>query len=239
MDLVSLAVEQGGTKLDCFDTVLPEIYSVNGFKVVQRDAWNETYAPEGWDKKTFEKYNNGEPDVVYMQHDPAHNPFAVNDEVFYQSLSTRVPRGKGSIENHLEDVLTIDLEVAKRDPKAFEERQDPAVLYQLPHRQEGFASKAGRHHCRAHEVESVVALQPDACKHASTQQLVYRYSYYIMNDGPLPTRSLTCRPLACWLYYPQRDWFRDVSLAAAYCSMPSPTSKLHHGLRRCPPSCTS
>jgi hypothetical protein len=69
--LLALAVAEGGTKLDCFDTVLPHLYSVNGFKVVSRDSWNDAYAPEGWDAETFGAFNGGKPDVVYMQYDPA------------------------------------------------------------------------------------------------------------------------------------------------------------------------
>lgn len=31
--------------------------------------------PEGWDKDTFSKFNNGEPAVVYMEYDPSYYPF--------------------------------------------------------------------------------------------------------------------------------------------------------------------
>lgn len=68
--MLALAVEQGGTKLDCFDTVLPVIYKANGFHEVGRDPWNEQYKPEGWSKAQFAKFNHGEPDIVYMQYDP-------------------------------------------------------------------------------------------------------------------------------------------------------------------------
>ena len=69
--MLQLAVDQGGQRLDAFDTVLPELYADNGFKVVARVKWNDEYSPEGWDKATFAKYNNGEPDVVFMVYDPA------------------------------------------------------------------------------------------------------------------------------------------------------------------------
>ena len=68
--LVQLAVEQGGTTLDAFDTVLPSIYDQVGFVPVARLRWNEEYKPEGWDKEVYRQFNNGEPDVVYMAHDP-------------------------------------------------------------------------------------------------------------------------------------------------------------------------
>ena len=67
--LISIAVQHGGTRLDAFDTVLPKIYATEGFVTKSRLKWNDDYAPDGWDKKTFEKFNNGEPDVVFMEYD--------------------------------------------------------------------------------------------------------------------------------------------------------------------------
>ena len=68
--MLALAVQQGGTKLDCFDTSLPHVYAINGFRVDKRDPWNEEYKPDGWDKAKFSRFKNGEPDVVYMVYDP-------------------------------------------------------------------------------------------------------------------------------------------------------------------------
>lgn len=65
------ATELGGRRLDCFDTVLPKLYSDAGFVPVARLAWNDDYAPDGWDYDTYRRYNNGRPDVVFMAHDPA------------------------------------------------------------------------------------------------------------------------------------------------------------------------
>ncbi len=64
--MLEIAKQAGGVKLDCFDTILPEIYGKHGFKAVARVPWNDEYAPEGWDKATFAKFNGGEPDVVFM-----------------------------------------------------------------------------------------------------------------------------------------------------------------------------
>lgn len=61
----------GGRRLDCFDTVLPNIYADAGFVPVARLAWNDDYAPDGWDYETYRHYSNGRPDVVFMAHDPA------------------------------------------------------------------------------------------------------------------------------------------------------------------------
>jgi hypothetical protein len=71
--MIQLAVQEGGRKLDAFDTVLPQLYHNNGFKVVSRMKWNEEYKPENWDKKTFSMFNKGEPDVVFMAYDPQSN----------------------------------------------------------------------------------------------------------------------------------------------------------------------
>lgn len=68
--MLLLAVQNGGTKLDCYDIYLPAIYSKVGFKAVARNNWVEIYKPDGWDKEYFKKYNNGEPDVVFMVYDP-------------------------------------------------------------------------------------------------------------------------------------------------------------------------
>jgi hypothetical protein len=68
--MVALAVQQGGRRLDAFDTVLPFLYELQGFKVVSRLAWDETQAPPDWNKDDFARFNNGEPDVVFMVWDP-------------------------------------------------------------------------------------------------------------------------------------------------------------------------
>jgi hypothetical protein len=70
---LQLAIQEGGRRLDAFDTVLPTLYHANGFKPVGRMTWNEDYKPDNWDKKTFEEFNGGQPDVVYMSYDPDSN----------------------------------------------------------------------------------------------------------------------------------------------------------------------
>lgn len=64
--LLATAVEQGGRRLDCFDTVLPKLYAKEGFAVTSRLRWNDEHAPDDWDKGTYARYNDGEPDVVLM-----------------------------------------------------------------------------------------------------------------------------------------------------------------------------
>jgi hypothetical protein len=60
----------GGRRLDCFDTVLPTLYADAGFVPVARLAWNDDYAPDGWDYQLFDTFNGGRPDVVFMAYDP-------------------------------------------------------------------------------------------------------------------------------------------------------------------------
>ena len=67
--MLQLAIDQGGKKLDAFRTYLPDVYETVGMKPVARVKWNDDYAPEGWSKETFGKYNNGEPDLVLFVHD--------------------------------------------------------------------------------------------------------------------------------------------------------------------------
>lgn len=69
-EMLKLAVENGGRRLDAFDTQLPRLYSKAGFKAVARLKWNEEFIPDGWKKDTYSAFNKGEPDVVFMVHDP-------------------------------------------------------------------------------------------------------------------------------------------------------------------------
>ena len=68
--LLMLAIEQGGRKLDCFDTVLPSNYSKLGFRAVARTKWSDKHKSDDWSYETFKVWNEGRPDVVYMIYDP-------------------------------------------------------------------------------------------------------------------------------------------------------------------------
>jgi len=63
--LLGLAIKEGATKADSFDTVLPQYYIDFGLLPVAQDKWNEEFKPEKWDKEVFKQWNNGEPDVIY------------------------------------------------------------------------------------------------------------------------------------------------------------------------------
>jgi hypothetical protein len=69
---LALATQNGGRRLDAFDTVLPKLYSRSGFRAVARLPFNPKFAPAGWNAETFKEFNNGKPDVVFMVYDPAH-----------------------------------------------------------------------------------------------------------------------------------------------------------------------
>ena len=78
--LLQAAVQAGGKKLDAFNTYLPKIYSRVGFRPVARLPWNDEFAPPNWDKQTFRKFSNGEPEIYFFTYDP-----------FYYGEATEVP----------------------------------------------------------------------------------------------------------------------------------------------------
>lgn len=67
--MIRQATALGGHRLDCFDTVLPALYADAGFVPVARLAWNDEYAPGGWDYQLFDTFNGGRPDAVFMAYD--------------------------------------------------------------------------------------------------------------------------------------------------------------------------
>jgi len=81
--LARMAVWLGARRLDAYDTVLPYLYSTAGFKVAARMKWDNEQAPKIWDKTEFSAFNNGEPDVVFMYHDPARSDFYTKGEGEY------------------------------------------------------------------------------------------------------------------------------------------------------------
>jgi hypothetical protein len=79
--MLLLATQQGGRKLDAFNTVLPEIYAVAGYRPVSKVAWADEAQPDGWDKELYKDFNNGEPDVVAFVYDPDYDGRAVDVEI--------------------------------------------------------------------------------------------------------------------------------------------------------------
>lgn len=68
--MLDIATNQGGRRLDAYDTVLPRLYSTSGFRAVARLPWDDRFAPDDWDYQRFSSFNGGRPDVVFMIHDP-------------------------------------------------------------------------------------------------------------------------------------------------------------------------
>jgi len=64
--LMTAAVKSGAKKLDCFEDPknhkLPELYAEHGFRETSRMAWDDQYAPSGWD---YDKRDH--PPVVFME----------------------------------------------------------------------------------------------------------------------------------------------------------------------------
>lgn len=59
--LLPRAIQEGGTRLDCFNGVLPKIYSKYGFVPVAKAKFNPEFAPEDWNYS-----RDGQPDIIFM-----------------------------------------------------------------------------------------------------------------------------------------------------------------------------
>nr|WP_240918783.1 hypothetical protein [Rhodococcus sp. 14C212] len=68
--MVRHATALGGRRLDCVDTVLPDLCADAGFVPAARVRWNDDYAPAGWDYDNVRAFNDGCRDVVFMTDDP-------------------------------------------------------------------------------------------------------------------------------------------------------------------------
>jgi hypothetical protein len=103
--IIRLAVQEGGRKLDAFDTVLPDLYFNNGFQVISRIKWNDSpdIVPSGWNKETFKDFNNGEPDVVFMAYEPSNNKRPTNQT--------------GKLFDDYDEAVNLQEEVVKVAPK--------------------------------------------------------------------------------------------------------------------------
>jgi hypothetical protein len=68
--LILNAIEQGGRRLDNYDTYLTGIYEDLGFQVTERYPWDPAQKPKDWDFEAMKKWNNGKPDYVFMEYRP-------------------------------------------------------------------------------------------------------------------------------------------------------------------------
>lgn len=60
-ELIPKAIQMGGTHLDCFNGILPTLYSKFKFMPVSKVKFNREFAPEDWNYARDE-----EPDIIFM-----------------------------------------------------------------------------------------------------------------------------------------------------------------------------
>ena len=96
--MIPLAIDQGAVRADAFDTVLPGFYAQYGFQPVSRVKFSWEYRPDGWSREAFRAFNDGMPDVVFLEFDPTrigvpYNPHAgyYVDDYMQGLASTDVP----------------------------------------------------------------------------------------------------------------------------------------------------
>ena len=127
--MMQLAIQEGGRRLDAFDTVLPDLYSVHGFRIVARTPWDDNYRPDGWVKSVFSEYKNGEPDVVFMTYDESYFGRPTNNDGVlvknYDDGTTKQLQALGIDESAPTDGATTDPSAADQNIK-FSLRRKPA-----------------------------------------------------------------------------------------------------------------
>ncbi|NGX61917.1 MAG: hypothetical protein K940chlam9_01408 [Chlamydiae bacterium] len=81
--MIPMAVDLGGNHLDCYNTVLPKIYSEFGFVPVAKVEFNTDYAPDDWNYA-----RDDQPDIIFM----------IYDKTFKEQYSTENISSKNEIE---------------------------------------------------------------------------------------------------------------------------------------------
>jgi len=114
--VMELAVAAGGTKLDAFETILPEFYAAHGFVAASRLPWDDTQAPDGWNKEAFADFNKGEPNVVFMALDQSYYGWH------------QITDGKKA--KTYDDAVAEQNRAVKRNKKRKEDHGKPAVFAQ-------------------------------------------------------------------------------------------------------------
>ena len=90
ISMLQLAIQEGGRKLDAFDTILPHLYAQNGMTVASRLKFSENQKPDNWDYDTFSAFNGGSPDVVMMVFNPeSWVPYKSTDGVLVHTGTSR------------------------------------------------------------------------------------------------------------------------------------------------------
>jgi hypothetical protein len=90
---LQLAVDEGGRRIDVFDTYEPHAIGDSGFKAVSRTPFDESkLGGVAWDYEAMKLWNDGRPDVVAMVFNPAHNKaYSPGDGKLFE---TPAPTGK-------------------------------------------------------------------------------------------------------------------------------------------------
>jgi hypothetical protein len=94
--IMYLAIQEGASKLECFDTGLVDMYANYGFRPIGRFSFSEFKTPTPW----VDEYGNnqsgwqyeGEPDIVYMVYDGGNrNDIAFNIEATSNQSTSNIP----------------------------------------------------------------------------------------------------------------------------------------------------
>ena len=128
--IVECAISAGARRLDCFNTILPGFYALHGFRPVARLTFNREYAPYDWEYNFYQKYNNGEPNVVFMVYDNSReSPFFKNAEVD-GNATLPYTDGEAYGEPYLSEGVAKYAEVNKAVDEAVAEANDPDKVAQ-------------------------------------------------------------------------------------------------------------
>lgn len=141
--IVECAIAAGARKLDCFDTILPNVYARHGFRPVARLKFNRDYAPYDWNYDFFggkmqkmnkdgtpkvdkdgnpvytTNFNNGEPDIIFMVYDNSFNGQLAEDYLL------SIPETDG--ENYGEPYVSDAVKALEETNKVVQETVDEAV----------------------------------------------------------------------------------------------------------------
>ncbi len=124
INLLSIGTDEGGVTTDCFDTVLPHLYSKMGFVVTSRMPWNDKHKPGGWDYELFKAFNNGRPDVVLMAYNPdSFDLYESSDGVM--AIDKNPDNHWGEAEGHRNKYIT-QLSPTVKKPQSKQPLKDPA-----------------------------------------------------------------------------------------------------------------
>lgn len=132
--LLEAAIAAGGRKLDAFDTVLPRLYADHGFVETGRTKWNDKHAPEEWDKEAMKKFNNGEPDIVFMALDRSNMTPTLEKSKYYKKYDDAAAAQQRFVKKMTEEnpASVINLRLDRKDGgKQYTPKQVEAELQKL------------------------------------------------------------------------------------------------------------